>query len=160
MLPKHDDLRVEKVVKGNAPRALCAPQGGAETDEPGSVACALRFAFLHANRLTVRARRRQRRPRQIWKSTIRREAAGEIGQVSPGSPSQILCFAELGCERFPGPEMVRQVRLPFEDVRLLRQRRADTGIGRFRRNSAEEALALTGQSRNVTCPFFSLALRD
>src|SRR5882724_9996660 len=41
-------------------------------------------------------------------------------------------------ERFPSPEMVRQARLTCEDVGLLRQRRADIGIGRFRRNSAEE----------------------
>ena len=62
VLPKHDHLRVEKIVERNPPRAFRSPQSGAETHEPRTVVCTARVAGLHANRLTVLPLRRQRIP--------------------------------------------------------------------------------------------------
>ena len=62
VFPKHDHLRVEKIVERNPPRALCSPQSGAETHEPWTVVCTAGVAVLHADRLTVLPLRRQFMP--------------------------------------------------------------------------------------------------
>ena len=59
MLPKDDHLGVKQRVERDAPRALSAPECGAETNKPGTVRRAGRAALLHANGSSVGVSPRQ-----------------------------------------------------------------------------------------------------
>ncbi len=60
MLPKHNHVSVKQSIQWNAPRALCSPERGAETDEPWTVRHRVHAAVFHAEACSADTTLRQR----------------------------------------------------------------------------------------------------
>lgn len=115
VLPEDDHLGVEEIVERNAPRALRAPEGGAEGNEPRAVPHSACRALSHAEGCIVGAKMRQRSQMEAsaekWRSLLGEaplllprylEATDGLSHESKGiRRSELFFFYALGAPLHP-----------------------------------------------------------